>query len=117
MAELIRDDAAWWYLGFNGPATRRLRVWRTGPRVVVAVVTERPDDQGTSITNAAEMVTAQLEIEYPEDQVLVIEHYPASEFDEEHFDAVETAGPLVTRWRRLSTQELAARLGPDLTEG
>jgi hypothetical protein len=85
MAELIRDEATWWYMGFVGTSTRRLRVWRVAPGRLVAVVTERPDDAGTSITNAAEMVAAQLAIEYPDDMVEVVEHWTASVLDDEHF--------------------------------
>jgi hypothetical protein len=70
------DDGAWLYQGFHGAlATRRLRVWRTGPGQVTAVVTEAPTDEGTSITNAIESVIAQLQVEYPDDDVEVIEHY------------------------------------------
>jgi hypothetical protein len=54
----IRDDPVWWYLGFVDTSTRRLRVWRVDAGRQVAVVMERAEDTGTSITNAAEMVVA-----------------------------------------------------------
>jgi hypothetical protein len=74
-ARLLVDDGAWLYQGFHGTlATRRLRIWRTVPGQVTAVVTEAPEDGGTSITNAIESVIAQLRVEYPDD-VEVIEHY------------------------------------------
>lgn len=115
-AELIRDDPAWWYMGYNGPATRRLRMWRTEPGRLVAVVTERMSDQGTSITNAAETVCAQLAIEYPDDAIEVVEHYPADVIEGEHFDAVAIGPDGRPTWRRIPTPELVARLGPNLTE-
>lgn len=76
---LVRDERAWLYQGFHGTlATRRLQVWQTGPGRLVAIVTEDPDDPGTSITNAAEAVIAQLAAEYPDSHVQVIEHYAPS---------------------------------------
>jgi hypothetical protein len=62
---LIRDEPAWRYPGFDGPARRRLRVWRVQPGVLVAVLTEHPEDPGTSITNAAQQIILCLEREYP----------------------------------------------------
>ncbi len=112
-AELIRDDPAWWYLGFLDTSTRRLRVWRVAPGRLVAVVTERMADPGTSVTNAAEMVAAQLAVEYPDDVIEVVEHYPADSLDGEHFDGVEVVDG-APRWWRIPTEELAARLGPQL---
>jgi len=73
---LVRQDQAWLYQGFHGTlATRRLQVWQAGPGRLVAVVAEDPDDSGTSITNAAEAVIAQLAAEYPDSHVQVIERY------------------------------------------
>jgi hypothetical protein len=115
-AQLIRDDPGWWYLGFLDTSARRLRVWRTDPGRLVAVVTEQPTDAGTSITNAAEMVAAQLAIEYPDEVIEVVEHYPVDSVDGEHFDAVELVDG-EPRWRRIPTPELAARLGPQLLDG
>lgn len=76
-AELLRDEAAWLYLGpYGGLHTRRLRIWRDGGGRLVAVVTEHQGDPGTSITNAAEAILAQLHIEYAE-PVDLVEHYTA----------------------------------------
>jgi len=111
-AELIRDDPAWLYLGFLDTSTRRLRVWRVGPGRLVAVVTER-SDSGTSITNAAEMVSAQLEIEYPDDAIEVVEYWPASTLDTEHFDRVQIFDGKPTWWR-IPVDQLVYRLGPQL---
>jgi hypothetical protein len=73
---LVREDPAWLYQGWHGSlAARRLQVWQTGPGQLVAIVTEQPDDVGTSITNATEAVIAQLTAEYPDSHVQVIEHY------------------------------------------
>jgi hypothetical protein len=71
----LRDDPAWLYRGLHGSlATRRLRVWEACDGALVAVVTEGPDDEGTSLANAAEAVIAQLQAEYPGREVEVIEH-------------------------------------------
>lgn len=120
-AELIRDDPQWWFrgLGFQ-VVVRRLRVWRVGPGRLVAVVTERGD--GTSITNAAENVAAQLRLEYPDGELEVVEHWPArvSVDEGEHFDRVEVeAGAGVwgePRWTRIPTDQVVARLGVEVLE-
>jgi hypothetical protein len=77
--QLVRDDRAWRYLGESHHGVRRLRVWRTGPAAVVAVVSERADrfTTGPSPANAAEQVAAQLAAEYPDDTVVYVEHCPA----------------------------------------
>jgi hypothetical protein len=114
-AELVRDDPAWWYLGFLDASTRRLRVWRVDPDRLVAVVTERQSDTGTSITNAAEMVAAQLGIEYPGEAIEVVEHWPASALDAEHFDGVRIVDGRPVWWA-MPVDELVERLGPQLLD-
>lgn len=76
-AVLVRDERAWLCLLWPGVvATRWLRVWRVDDGgALVAVVTEHPDLDGPSITNAAEAVTAQLRAEHPGVQLRVIEHH------------------------------------------
>lgn len=82
-AELVREDRAWLYQGLPGVLqTRRLRVWRLpatpgpdGRGRLLAIVTERPDDAGTSITNAVESVAAQLRQEFPGQDIELVEHY------------------------------------------
>lgn len=114
---LIRDDVAWGYHGYDDrPAYRRLRVWRMGPKAVVAVLTEPADAPGTSITNAAPAIRLKLEREYPTDLVLHIEHYPADSLSGEHWDLVDVdPGGGAAHWQRLDPQDLAARL-PRLIE-
>jgi len=113
--QLIRDDPAWSYLAPTGPATRRLRVWRTEPGRLVAVVTER--GAGMSITNAAETIAAQLAGEHPDDVLEVIEHYPAGigADEAEHFDSVCFDGRR-PRWRRIRTPDMVARFGSDVLD-
>lgn len=72
-------------------------------------------DPGTSVTNAAEMVAGQLAAEYPDDVIEVVEHYPADPISGEHFDGVELVDG-APRWWRIPTDELAARLGPQLLD-
>lgn len=77
MSELIADLGDYLYPSNDGgPAARRMRLWRVEPGVLVAVLTERHDDPGTSITNAAADICLQLERAYPTDLVRVVEHYP-----------------------------------------
>jgi hypothetical protein len=58
-APLVCDDPAWLYGGWHGSlATRRLRVWQTGPGRVVAVVTQTPDAPGTEHHHTAEQIVA-----------------------------------------------------------
>ena len=99
MAELIRDDAAWAYQGLHGGvSTRRLRAWRDDDGLLVVTVTERAGDSGTSITNAAEMVLAQIAVEFGE-PADVIEHYAprrtpgAGEMDSELTWTLTSLGP------------------------
>lgn len=118
-AELIRDEWDWWYQAPTGSAVRRLRVWRTEPRRLVAVVTE--EGAGMSVTNAAAIVVRQLEAEYPDDIVEVIEHYPAAgagteNWAAEHFDAVWLDEHGEPAWRRVSIPDLVDRLGPRLLD-
>jgi hypothetical protein len=90
---------------------RRLRVWRAEPGRVVAVVTEWPDDEGTSITNAAETLTAKLQVEHAGDLVDVVEHYPPSEIDPDGcLSWVAIVGNTPT-WSDLDPDALATRLG------
>jgi len=56
---LVRDELAWLFAAIGGRlVVRRLRVWRTSPGRVVAVVTERPEDSGstTADTDGATVV-------------------------------------------------------------
>lgn len=100
---LVRQDPAWLYRGFGGSlATRRLQVWQTGPGRLVAIVTEGPDDSGTSLTNAAEAVIAQLDAEYPGQHVEVIEHYTPR--------PPAWSEPVYQRWTLIAT-------GPGPTDG
>lgn len=119
MSRLVRDEL-FTYPGLGGwPATRRIRMWltppdATGPGHFVAVLTEA--GEGTSITNAAETIAAELAREYPQEYIEIIEHYPvgAGVDPVEHFDEVMvcTSGP---KWRRRDTAELARRLPGLLT--
>jgi hypothetical protein len=75
------------YMGYFGKlAVCGLNVYE-GPDGMVFIVTELPDNEGTSITNRAEMVAETLEAEYglphvfgePRDvNYTYIEHYPVS---------------------------------------
>lgn len=108
----MREESGWWYLGLDRmPTTRHLRVWRVAPGHLLAVVTQRPRDTGTSVTCAAGMVLAQLAIEHPDERVELIQHYPADGFAPDQFDAASAQPCGVVRWRVIPTERLLARLG------
>ena len=110
-AEVLRDEADWWYLGLDGmAAVRRLRVWRAGPDHLIAVVTQRPGDRGTSVTRAVDVVAAQLAIEHPGEWIELFQHYPADGFASEQFDAALVDDLGRRRWRCVPAGELSARL-------
>jgi len=80
-AELVRDEPDWTFPGFDlagGPSRRRLRVWRTGPGRITAVLTEPDDAPGTSITNQAAVIYRLLEGDYHDAVLTLVEHYPHS---------------------------------------
>ena len=122
---LIRDEPTWGYLPPNGiPTNRRLRVWRTDVGRLVAVITE--DGDGTSITNAAAQVAAQIAAQYPDDVTTIIEHYPptgdgrgphAEHFDEVRIMAATPDGKLEPQWRRLPIPDVIRLLNTDPRTG
>jgi hypothetical protein len=77
---------------------------------LTAVVTEAGD--GTSITNAAETVIAQIQAEHPGRQVDVIEHHPASTLDGETFDLVQVDQHGRPAWTPLPTEQVRTMFGP-----
>lgn len=109
-ARLLQDDPEF---GFEDPmgwlVVRHLRVWETftGP---VAVVTETPECEGMSITNAAEsMVRAVRKLwpRYPD--MPIVEHYTCPD----RFAAVYADGTGGARWEHVDTGLLLACLGLD----
>jgi hypothetical protein len=111
---VLERDELWTYPGYHGVARRRLRVWRAAPGSVVAVLTERQDDPGTSITNAAQAILLELERAYPDDVLGVIEHYPDNP-EGNRYSTVALDGALHPRWRHLPADEARAML-PGLEE-
>ena len=115
---LVRVDPMWSYLGPQKAGSRHLAVWRIGVRHVVAIVTERIDSEGISITNAAEEVAEQLAVEYPGELVELVEFWADdpnigdSVFPGEHFDSV-TISRGVTSWNPVPAEVLEKRLGAD----
>lgn len=106
------EDATLLYIPANGlPTTRRVRVWEhpdTGERR--CVVTERPEDEGTSITNAAEEVADTVAMHWGAD-CQIIEHYTDyGPSDPEHFDEVVVDGRGAPTWHRLDKAVLAKEL-------
>jgi len=112
-APLIREQGAWDYPG-NVPSERPLQVWRTGPDSVLAMVSDRPTDAGTSTTNAAEKIVTKLQAEYPGQQVEVIERMvqPAEFGGGEDYHRVEIGTNGYATWTPVTAADLQARLGP-----
>jgi hypothetical protein len=111
--KLVDDNPGWWYLGHGiTSATRRIRTYEMPDGRLVAVVTESGD--GTSITNAAETVVAQVRAEHPGRQVDVIEHNPASTIAGESFDLIGLSPSGNATWTRLPAQKVADMLGPEV---
>lgn len=77
-ATLLQDDPEFQFTDPNGhQVVRHLHVWRVQLTGIVAVVTERYDDQGMSITNAAEQLVDAVRRLYPRNpDLVVVEHYP-----------------------------------------
>jgi hypothetical protein len=106
------EDATLLYIPANGlPVTRRVRVWEeTGTLKRRCVVTERPEDEGTSITNAAEEVADSVAMHWGAD-CQIIEHYTGyGPSDPEHFDEVVAGTRGRPTWRRLDKTVLAKEL-------
>ncbi|MEM2355981.1 MAG: hypothetical protein QXO00_06660 [Candidatus Bathyarchaeia archaeon] len=75
---LIRDEI-YHYKGFNGcEGICRIRVYEEPNQPYVIIATQLPENEGTSITNFAEHLAAQisLQLEHPERGIRWIEHYP-----------------------------------------
>lgn len=107
----IRDEKYWPFPGYGATTSRRrLRVWKVEPGRVVAVVTERPGDKGTSITNAALEALRKLQEEYPDDVTELIEHYVdrrgPDRYASVHFRMLADRPD----WRHVEPAELAQRL-------
>lgn len=120
-AEKVRDEPDWLYQGLHGNlSTRRLRVWRLAPNHVVAVISERSGASGTSLTNAAESIQAQLRHEYPGQLVEIVEHWPDDPHSggRTHYDTVTF--PNSGRWpvwTSVSGAALRTVLGDSLNDG
>lgn len=116
--DVIRDEPSWRYVGLDlRPVARRLRVWQVGSHQLVAVVTQRVGDTGTSVTCAVDMIWAQLAVEHPGHQIEVYQHYPADAFAGDQFDKMIVDETARRRWWRTDTDDLVNRLGQGLLTG
>lgn len=107
-AQPLSDDRAWTYYAAGRWVTRRLRVWRLQDGRLATVLTERPGEEGMSITNAAEAIAAKLALDFPGETILQIEHYAAGFGDhEELVDGVAIVGGAPTWWPIPRDQVLA----------
>lgn len=113
---LLIDDPNFLYICGNGHETvRHLRLWRTTTEGHLAVVTERDDDEGMSVTNAAEQVWAAVQRKYgdPERVIPVIEHYPGQPGESDTFDAVTLGLHGHAQWERVTPALLLLSIGLD----
>lgn len=115
---LYCDIARYAYPSYwNLQAVCRLRIWQRG-RATVAMMTELPENPGTSVTNQAEVLATQVcrEFELWPSLTRWIEHYPPGDsfgesFDEVTFTLDPHAGLTRPRWRRLTRAEVARLIG------
>lgn len=100
--QLVVDDVLWRYpsAGVAGEGIAHLRVWTAAPAGHIAIVTEV--GLGTSITNSAEHIWAQLVARHLQ-PLLLLEHYPASEHPQGRDDTLEQVALQGGRpvWRRV----------------
>ena len=71
-------DETFEYLGLHSfPSKCRLRAFEEAGKPTVVITTELPNNPGTSITNAAALIAAQVYqwLERPERGITLIEHY------------------------------------------
>ncbi|MFD6329158.1 hypothetical protein ACFWGI_06215 [Streptomyces niveus] len=90
------------------PIQRHCRTWALADGTTLSLITELPDDQGMSITNAAEEVRTVLEMIWGVG-CRIAEHYMWH--GDEHYDEQSRTPEGGIRWDRLSTDELRAALG------
>jgi hypothetical protein len=141
---LVMDHNPYWYSGYGAEnsAKCRVRVFAAprkegdpAPEMVV-IVTELPDNPGTSVTNAMPQIATLLLPELipnPDYRRFVsfVEHYPANEtgkqdtFDAVGFAAYDKFGPYWARnlwgsgfsgtyWHRIARGELTVMLGAEV---
>ena len=112
-ARLIDSSPLRYTASGQAPVVRHCRTWALIDGSTLSLVTELPEDQGMSVTNAAEEVRAVLEAKWGAG-CRVVEHYPWP--DGEHYDEQMRTSAGGIRWRRLDAEELRAELGTVLDE-
>jgi hypothetical protein len=101
--ELIVDEPFWQYqpLYVTSGGAAHLRIWstRANHKQLLAMVTEL--GLGPSITNSIENIWQVLAGQYPDTEIVLLEHYPAAEsLGEEHLDQV-VVDQHAPDWRRI----------------
>lgn len=114
------------YKGYGaGDAVCRLRVYEEPGKPTIVIVTELPENAGTSVTNRAERLATQVwqMLERPAEGMVWVEHYPESGrgrkvWEQEHFSLVtfsETMqGFRKPEWKALPKEEVEALVGQPL---
>lgn len=109
-AQLLLDDPCWPYPAPHGGVARRhLRVFRTAPGRVSAVLTEA--GPGPNIGVCAAAIAAKLAAEWPDDVMNHIQHWPATGTRGAHFVAVEVPTAGEPRWHYLTAEQVTGQLG------
>lgn len=109
MTKMLTDNPTWTYQGYTGPASRRMQAWDIDG-VLVAVITETPDDEGTAIANVAEKIHAQLAAEYPGREVVHLEHRTPHAFSTREEYALVDCSTGRARWEDLTAEAVAELL-------
>ncbi len=112
------------YLGLHSfPSQCRLRVFEGPGLPLVVIATERADNPGTSVTNAAEVLATQVYqwLEYPARGIVFIEHYEKDgeeNYAQERFALVSFAefdGQFISpEWRHITKEEIEGMIGQPL---
>jgi hypothetical protein len=101
----------------------RLRVYEGPGLPLVVIATERPDNPGTSVTNAAEVLATQVYqwLEYPARGMVFIEHYEQDgqeDYAQERFALVSFAemdGQFISpQWQHMTKEEVEGMIGQPL---
>lgn len=107
------------YKGFHGfPSKCGIDIVKHNDTFIV-ILTELPDNSGTSITNIIESLATMVYYQFlngvPIEKIIWIEHYPPSRHREETFDEVTFKWNgkyfFSPRWKRISPSELTIMIG------
>lgn len=118
MSTTIEQKEYYYFGHFHDPSTCYLQIFKNndnGHHIIV--VTEMPDNKGTSVTNAIETLAQNITSEYDINDFTWIEHYTSHSFnrEEDTFDEATFEGENYTRpkWERTSLEKVKELIHAD----